>query len=271
MISKVKKLVRFFAEKSKKPILFNDRFGNSFLLYKDIDNLSVYKKRKSVTDAINIINYLNKTLDGGLCFDIGANIGGVSVAIKKNIQERGFLVAVEPDPKNTCRVIQNLMQNGFLDQYHVFQFAVSDVKADLDLKVFPKANGWQTIGLPVNHMKGKYYESIKIKTVTFPDLVRILNFDGKRIELVKIDVEGAELNVLTSMRSLLEKEFVGRVIFEVSDLTLEGFGHTKEMLINFWSSLNYTLHVIRDTGDLELLDDVNLAEEVHFDCVALLK
>jgi hypothetical protein len=69
-------------------IKFSDKFGNKFWIYPKEDALKTYRKRASVTDAINIINYIKKnvnSIDVGI--DLGANLGAVSIEMWKKNQK----------------------------------------------------------------------------------------------------------------------------------------------------------------------------------------
>jgi FkbM family methyltransferase len=250
-----------------KKIIFTDLFDQKFYLTRK-DNLRMYKKRKSVTDAINVINYINKN-KYNLSIDLGANLGAVSVAMWKNSLNNGVVYSVEADPNNYIRIKENLNLNNFNSSY-VFNFAINDKISPVTLNVYDDANGWQNIsekGAEFTH--GHNFEKVEVFGIDFLSFINI--FEIGDIDLIKIDIEGLEFKVINSFLNLLESRKIKEVIFEVNSPTLSSFGSTKQELLALWLDLDYELFVIKDDGSTFLLNEKFILENEFFDCLAKLK
>ncbi len=163
------------------------------------------------------LNWICENLKKGETFmDVGANIGEFSLIAKKISGNSGKLISLEPR-KKTFRKIRLLMQvNGISSNLFLFRYAASDHNGTSYLRgnrkhapsfgksklaIKPK-NGWTLNG----YMK---YE--KINVIQIDDLISRKNLPIPN--LIKIDVEGHEIEVLGGMHSLLEnKELKGLLI-----------------------------------------------------------
>jgi hypothetical protein len=65
-----------------------------------------------------------------------------------------------------------------------------------------------------------------------------------RVDLLKIDVEGAELEVLRGMTRVLAAEPVPAMIIECCPFTLEAFGHTAAELVSFLEEHGYVAYTV---------------------------
>jgi FkbM family methyltransferase len=122
------------------------------------------------------------------CFvDIGANLGYYTCLA---LQHGKPVVAFEPQEQNLRCLYQNLMINGWNDRAEIFPVALSDKAGLLTLY---GASGPSASLLP--HWAGYSAGYKKVVPVSTLDSVVPARFAGQRL-LVKIDVEGAEYQVL---------------------------------------------------------------------------
>ena len=252
----------------KNRVKFVDRFHNAFWLYQDEDKIQYNKKRRSVTDAVNIINYLyNNDIDLNVGIDIGANIGAVSIAMwNKTKAGKGEIYSIEADPFNIRRILENLALNE-KSLSNVVNLAISDRAGHIKLTRFPNSNGWQTISDEIaDHAQNVYHETVKVNSNTLENFLSFYNL--RDVDLIKIDIEGAELLALRSIRSRLEKREVKKIIFEANQLTLKPFREDINSLLSFWDNLPYQIKVIQEDGSTSALDQVLENEVKFFDCVA---
>ncbi len=250
-----------------KKFVFTDLFGQKFYLTRN-DNLKMYKKRESVTDAINVINYINNN-EYNISIDLGANLGAVSVALWKNSKGSGVVYSVEADPNNYLRIKENLKLNDFNSSY-VFNFAINDKISPVTLNVYDNANGWQNISEKgAEFTRGYNLEKVEVFGIDFLSFINIFQIGD--IDLIKIDIEGLEFKVINSFLSLLKSRKVKEIIFEVNSPTLNSFGSTKQQLLGIWLDLDYDLFVINQDGSIFLLNEQFVLENEFFDCLAKLK
>ena len=163
------------------------------------------------------LNWICENLKEGETFmDVGANIGEFSLIAKKISGNSGKLISLEPR-KKTFRKIRLLMQvNGISSNLFLFRYAASDHNGTSYLrgnkKLAPAFGKSKVAVKPQNNWTlSGYMKYEKINVIKIDDL--IIRNDLPIPNLIKIDVEGHEIEVLGGMRSLLEnKELRGLLI-----------------------------------------------------------
>lgn len=137
----------------------------------------------------NIIANLRRSL----FVDVGANIGLYSVIAGRNGND---VISFEPEPRTYSFLKENLDNNGVATS-EAYNCAAWDKEGFVDLK-----KGWTTAWTQT-------VEGSQIRATTVDSVLR-----GRIPELVKIDVEGSELNVLRGMSQTLETDKRPKIIFE---------------------------------------------------------
>lgn len=158
-----------------------------------------------------VIRECKSLIQGGVFFDIGANVGRISEAVLPHAKR---IVAVEPDPKTfgelsarmgsraTC--IQALVGPEGVERTFLFNTIASSSSAS----VAPEHD-------PPGHAE------LVRSTMRAVSLDRLVREHG-RPDLIKIDVEGAELAVLDSGKETLAGKPI--VVMEFNTLCLAQFG-----------------------------------------------
>lgn len=134
---------------------------------------------------------------GDVFFDVGANVGFFSLLAGRIVGPSGAVSAFEPVPANVARIRANARRNG-LANIDVLEVALSDAggTTTLLLAAHPGGAAVASAGAPPDAIG-----SIEVTTATVDDLV-----DAGRVRpptLVKIDVEGAECEVIEGMKRTL--------------------------------------------------------------------
>lgn len=133
--------------------------------------------------------------DAGIFIDIGAHIGKYTVPIAKKLGNKGKVVAIEPDPDNFRALLQNIAVNNLYNVIPI-QVACSSDNGETLLYKHP-------LDPSGNSMVHKSRRSIVVQTKTLDTIVKDLGLTDVR--LIKIDVEGAELDVLKGASNTLSK------------------------------------------------------------------
>lgn len=134
-------------------------------------------------------------IDAGVFIDIGAHIGKYTVPIAKKLGNKGKVVAIEPDPDNFRALLQNIAVNNLYNVIPIQAACSSDNGETLLYKHPCDPSG--------NSIVHKSRRSIVVQTKTLDTIVKELGVTDVR--LIKIDVEGAELDVLKGARNTLSK------------------------------------------------------------------
>jgi len=146
-------------------------------------------------------------------FDVGANVGLFAVQQAR----RGALVyAFEPNPDCYRRMSKTVAQNGLIGMVRLFDEAVGaevgsvmlTVPAVSMMKSSPMTSTTTGSILPITEYPTAHSFSVRVTSLDYV----VSSLDVTRIELLKIDVEGAEIEVLRGAEKTLEK--VERIIIE---------------------------------------------------------
>lgn len=130
---------------------------------------------------------------GDVVYDIGANIGYVSLSLAKRVGRLGGVIAFEPFPKNIAAFRENIGLNS-LENVELFEFAASNRAGEAVLRLLENPS---TASL-VWHRDNPSALEVTIRTISIDDLVEAGKLPHPRF--VKIDVEGAEGKVVEGMR-----------------------------------------------------------------------
>ena len=133
---------------------------------------------------------------GDSVYDIGANLGYVSLSLAKRVGLAGQVIAFEPVPQNIALLRQNIELNG-IRNIRLLEVAASDKNGESVIRV---AENLSTASM-VWHRNNSAATELAIKTVVIDDLVAAGELAYPAF--VKIDVEGAEGSVLLGMRRTL--------------------------------------------------------------------
>jgi FkbM family methyltransferase len=177
--------------------------------------------------------YLCDSLSPGAVFlDIGANAGYFSLLASRRVGESGKVLAVEPNPAMVKQLHQNTERNG-LTNISIAEVACSDSVEVRDLYV---GNPYNTGNSSLSRDNLAWTKSVQVTCTTTDLLIEKYNF--QRVDLVKIDVEGAELQVLRGMTTVL-KRLRPRIIIELIPSLLEGFSTTVAAINEYLAAFQY--------------------------------
>ena len=166
---------------------------------------------------------------GDVYVDVGAHVGFHTLLARQKIGNEGVVVAIEPQPENAAAILANWQLNGF---------------SNLDLYVAAAGEQSSRVRLPHQVSRDRARLTLNGNGVNDTDLtfqVPIVDLESvvepyDHIRLLKIDVEGFELQVLRGARNALER--VENIVFEY--LRAES-GHLVAEICTTLESMGFTL------------------------------
>lgn len=174
------------------------------------------------------INFIEKHLKSGDCFvDVGANIGLMSLKASKIVGKQGKVYSFEPHP-NTAKILRfNISLNSIINTETIEKGVGS--KSD-SAKIFDRwdVNRGGASLLPSNSEEKGY----NIEVVTLDEM-----FSDKAISMIKIDIEGYELEALKGAKQILSSTKPPILIVECTEET-EHQEYTREALYNWLKEAN---------------------------------
>lgn len=168
--------------------------------------------------------------------DIGTNIGHVLLNFAKKVGDEGRVYGFEPDPYNFKMCQENISLNRFTN-LQVENIALGNIESDLHLVIENSSNRGENKILDINDIKDKESSLVKVKKLDQWAEEKNLS----RIDFIKIDTEGYELNVLMGGKELI-KRFRPTIFIEVIDENLKRQHQSASDLISFLIDLDYVCY-----------------------------
>jgi FkbM family methyltransferase len=188
--------------------------GTQFLVFKGQDLISNHLKQELYESNVHQLA-LKMLLDkpDGLVLDIGANLGTFCVPLAQKIPQLKFH-AFEPQRIVSYQLCANIVINS-LENVYAYEVALSNESVSVDLAM-PDYTAETNIGAFSidKEVRENEYECKTVNTTDRIDVVPLdfLTFDN--IRLIKIDVEGHELEVLQGGIKTIKANNYPPIIFE---------------------------------------------------------
>lgn len=182
----------------------------------------------------HLVRFLAAALRPDDCFiDIGAHLGLFSLLAARRIGPQGKVIAVEPDPINTRLLARNIERDGAMIER--LEVALSDSKGTATFYRSETNRALQTLVKE---------ERTNIETTVVTNTFSDQFADLDRIDCVKLDVQGAETQVMKGMVDKLQNlEFCPYIIVEINPVTWVQADPGFAFLRDFTARFRYDVHV----------------------------
>lgn len=218
-----------------KQFLLGNPLGNLALRFRDKFDLlqAAWLSPEAVgmlaNDQLATTLVTHMCLPGKTFIDVGAHIGSIISAVKQ-YANAPRIIAIEAIPEKVERLRKKF------PEIELHGCAVGDVIGEVSFFVNRKQSGYSSLSKPANNADTDIFE-IKVPIKTLDTLIA-----SNDVDVIKIDVEGAELSVLRGGLNLLNK-CRPTIMFESAPPADDGGGDTKEALYDFLLSNDYSLFV----------------------------
>lgn len=207
------------------------------------------------------IFYINHISEGMTVFDVGAYIGDLTWVFSQFAGESGRVFAFEPSGPNFAKLkaLCDLME---LENIACEQLAVSDSSGLVDYFSYGKHYGeWGSLAQRnIDEIGGKLEYETKIEKVPSITLDEYcLKNNIENIDVLKIDVEGFELQVLHGAKRLFLEKRIGYCLFEFGGTTFE-VGTSPRMITEFFEEVGYKIESIVKGAPLFPVNSKNMAQ-----------
>jgi FkbM family methyltransferase len=186
---------------------------------------------------------------GMTVIDIGANIGYFTIIAARRVGRAGRVIAFEPEPENRFFLEQSVEMND-LAHVMIYPIAIADKKGAVILNLFDSNKGKHSLVKDAGDDKGF---SSRI-TVESTDLDSFLRDKGpcQTIDVIKMDIEGAESLALAGMKETLLR---CRTLFmEYTPLAIKKAGHEPELILAALKEQGFSIYQINEKS--RSLDEV---------------
>ena len=180
---------------------------------------------------------LRRSLRPGARFlDVGANLGYFSILAATWVGSAGCVYAFEPEPENFALLTANLALNGYEGRVHACQAALSDHDGIGHLLLHPDNLGDHQLSAE------SCASSVEVDLVEGAPW-----FAGReqRLDVVKIDVQGAEHAVVCGLLPLLAASGPTlRLLVELTPASLRAAGTSGAALIGTLATLELPFYIV---------------------------
>jgi FkbM family methyltransferase len=185
--------------------------------------------------------YINYLREGMTVFDVGANIGELSLLFSRFVGNTGIVYAFEASSSMFEKLskILTLTRRPRIVLNHA---AVADKSGKLKFHVYDDDHsGWNSLAdRPLERygidLKPDHIE--EVESITIDDYCQKNNIS--QIDLLKIDVEGAEYQVLLGARHMLENQKILCCVFEFGQTTFD-MGNNPNEIEAYLNQFNYRI------------------------------
>jgi len=176
---------------------------------------------------------------GAVFLDVGAHIGIFTMKASRQVGPQGRAVAFEPNPETLAMLRDNVAANR-MDNVTVEGIACTDKEQELTLYAAPVINTGASSLSQSNaaYGDGQAPRPFQVRGRPIDDVVRELNLT--HVDAIKIDVEGAELQVLRGAVETL-KRFHPKIVIEIVPAQLASFHTTPEEVASLIKSTGYNM------------------------------
>lgn len=177
---------------------------------------------------------------GDVVFDVGANFGWYSCHFAQLVGETGKVHVFEPT-MTIEELKNNLILNGFEARCILNKVALGAKKGTETLFIPQKlGTAFASLRKHSSDNSSKMYK-ISVPIEKLDECVSVNKI--KKIDFIKMDVEGAEYLVLKGAENVLKK-YSPVILLELYDIHTKCFGYSPEELIDYLGGFGYYLYEI---------------------------
>jgi FkbM family methyltransferase len=144
-----------------------------------------------------LTRFFARTVEPGMtAIDVGANFGYYTLLFGAAVGPPGHVIAVEPVPSTAAILARTIEVNGLAARTRLVTAAAWD-RTDVEVHMLVRPDEPKNAAVIAAPQPG----SIAVRTTTVDELTREL----ARVDVVKIDAEGAEVAIIAGMQETIER------------------------------------------------------------------
>jgi len=182
--------------------------------------------------------------------EVGPNVGYYTVLAAAQVGATGRVIAVEANPQMAKLLRDNLSINGQLDRTRIVEAAAYSEETELEFKCFRDHMGNSSLFADDNTAArfADQLDTLQVPAVTLDSVIA----SGQRVDLIKIDAEGAELHALRGAARILTENPDVLIIAEHSpDLIAAVHGGHRAALFEHCTALGFQAWLIAHDASLQ--------------------
>ena len=188
--------------------------------------------------------------EGMTVFDLGAHIGILTLAAAGRVGPKGRVYAFEPSPETARTLERHIALNGWQDRVEVVRAVASDLDGTVPFYVsgmsMAASLGRENMEVLSPDRPAEGAVKLEVPSVT---LDRFCASCGVKPDVLKIDVEGAELRVLRGARNLLATRRL-TILCEVHPKQMEYCASSFEELHAYLEDVGYSMEPLDEPNPM---------------------
>lgn len=187
--------------------------------------------------------------EGMVVIDCGANIGYYTLLAAKLVGERGKVFAFEPEPSNYALLVKNIEANGYHNVVPARK-AISNKTGSITLSLADDPSGHSLGQIAQEHARGV----IIVDSVTLDES---LEQNIAPVDVIKMDIEGAEMRALEGMNNIIRQNPNLKILTEFCPPYLERCGSSPASYFNKLKSHGFKIYAMDERGQcLKMVSEV---------------
>jgi FkbM family methyltransferase len=221
----------------------------------DVINNTLYREGRWEPQTLQVAKaLLSRAKPDGVVLDAGANLGAFTIPMAEHCRGQHAVVSVEPQRLVYYQLCGSIVANS-LDNVYALNLALGKECKKLNLPV-PDYNrefniGGLTVDPEIRRLRGQAgrftLSDFHNAGTEWVDMVTVDSLNLTDLALIKLDVEGVELDVLNgAVETLMTSDFPP-ILFEVwDDKLLPSLIEHKNELLTFVKDLGYEIQAFGD-------------------------
>lgn len=211
---------------------------DDFSLHADIDHRG-YLTRLGEGREDYLVELFRSSISAGMTvLDIGAFVGYFTLIAARAVGASGHVYAFEPDPRNFGLLERNVRANGFVERVEMVRAAVSDRPGRSSFLMDRGDSSSSSLIVTPGPANETTVEVVALDEFLAPE---------SHVDVVKMDIQGAELRALGGMRRLLARRPPPTALFiECWPEGLAVAGTSPNELVAWLRSAGFAVEVVNE-------------------------
>ena len=206
--------------KPLEPVIIDSADGRKFKadltdgMYNALYFTGFYEKNET-------LYFRNVIKPGEVVLDIGANFGWYTTLFSELVGKTGKIVSFEPVPRIYRELLENIALNDPLKNITAIQTSLGDREGTVTINTFQGLSHGHS---SISTLGREDYTTCSVPMTTLDACIDD-HLNGRRIAMIKMDVEGAEMMVIRGAEQLLRNAADVRIMFEINSETASAFDY----------------------------------------------
>jgi FkbM family methyltransferase len=185
---------------------------------------------------------------GDIVVDIGAHIGRYTIIASKRVGTNGKVVAIEANPGNFEMLNRNIKLNKLANVIPL-NYAVYSKETKIKLYLPGEESGYTIYNTIMSNRASNEEKFVEVNANTLDYLLQSKGIKEEQVNWIKIDVEGAEFEVLKGATNVLSKSKDISLLIEVHG------PHNYRPIVEFLNLYNFKIEFEKshESGDKHII------------------